>query len=88
MEWGEREGAGGRLGGLFPPREQVARAGRAAAWRHSDRTVATGKTTQRYYRLKFPVVPAKPTKAVYCYFIRALKQVQKFYKISRRLSTN
>ena len=42
MDRRERGGAGGRLGGPFPPREQVARAGRAA-WRHSAATVATGE---------------------------------------------
>ena len=61
MDRGERVGG---VGVLFPPREQVesGACGGMAAWRHSVATVATGKTTPRYYRLKLPVVLEKPTK--------------------------
>ena len=52
-----------------------ARHGGSAAWWRSVATVTTGKMTPRYYRLKLPVVPAKPNKARTCYFVWALKQV-------------
>ena len=85
MDKRERGGAGGRLGGPFPPREQVARAGRAA-WRHSAATVATvEKMTHRYYRRSMTGSTGQSIKTGVCYFIWALKQVQKFYKNSGRL---
>ena len=44
----------------FSPREQVARMGGAAAWRHSARTVATGSSKHRYYRHRSTGSTGKP----------------------------
>ena len=82
MSRGER---GRRARALHSRREQVARVGRAAAWRHSARTVATGTTTPRYYRLK-PASTDEPSKTEDCYFIWALKQVQKLQEKSGMLT--
>ena len=88
MDRRERGGAGGRLGGPFLLQGGHGIAEGAGA-RHGDsaRTIATGTTTRRYYRQSLTGSTGEPTKTEDCYFIWALKQVQKFYKKSGRLST-
>ena len=61
---------------------------RRAAWRHSAANVATvAKMTHRYYRRSMTGSTGQSIKTEVCYFIWALKQPQKFYKNSERLST-